>query len=74
MDVLGPPEPIESVSDLDPAHYGVIVEAGTRKGLLLPDLECIDTVMQQVSIARSKAGISQDEDVKLFRFTVRRYL
>ncbi|NMB25644.1 MAG: AmmeMemoRadiSam system protein A [Firmicutes bacterium] len=74
VDVLGPPELVDDLDDLDPKRYGVIVEAGRRKGLLLPDLEGIDSVAQQVSIARSKAGIGQNEDVKLFRFSVQRYL
>lgn len=73
VDVLHPPEPIESMDQLDPQRYGVIVESGWRRGLLLPNLEGVDTVEYQVSIARRKAGIGPDEPVQLYRFEVKRY-
>ena len=73
VDVLTEPEPVESEADLDPKRYGVIVESGWLKGLLLPDLEGVDTVEQQLEITRAKAGISPDEPVNLYRFEVRRY-
>ena len=73
VDVLHPPEPVENLSDLDPKKYGVIVRAGRRKGLLLPNLEGIDTVEEQVDIARRKAGIGPDVPVELERFEVVRY-
>ena len=73
VDVLTRPEPVESKSDLDPVRYGVIVECGGRRGLLLPDLEGVNTVEDQIDICRSKAGILPDEPVKLYRFEVRRY-
>jgi AmmeMemoRadiSam system protein A len=72
VDVLGEPEPAE-LQDLDPQEYGVIVTGGRRRGLLLPMLEGIDTVEQQVSIARRKAGIGEKEPVTLERFQVVRY-
>lgn len=73
VDVLSPPEEISSKLELDPKKYGVIVQKGFRKGLLLPDLEGVDTADYQVSIAKAKAGIRDDEDVKLYRFEVKRY-
>ena len=73
VDVLTKPEPVESTADLDPKRYGVIVESGWRKGLLLPDLEGVDSVEHQIEICRAKAGIGPDEPVKLYRFEVRRY-
>ena len=73
VDVLTSPEPVESEKDLDPQEYGVIVEAGRRHGLLLPDLEGVDTVEKQIDICRQKAGIAPDEPVKLYRFEVKRY-
>jgi AmmeMemoRadiSam system protein A len=73
VDVLGNPEIINGSADLDPKVYGVIVESGYRKGLLLPDLEGVDTVESQISIARRKAGIEEDESVTLRRFRVTRY-
>lgn len=74
VDVLSPPEPIESVQQLDPQIYGVIVSdrEGTRRGLLLPMLEQVQTAEQQVAIARQKAMIGADEQVNLMRFRVQR--
>ncbi len=73
VDVLGEPEYIYSVDQLDPKRYGVIVSKGYRRGLLLPDLEGVDTAEQQVEIAKKKAGIRPDEEVKLQRFEVIRH-
>ncbi|MCL2020447.1 MAG: AmmeMemoRadiSam system protein A [Oscillospiraceae bacterium] len=75
VDLLKPPEKIESVSQLDVKRYGVIVTSvnGNKRGLLLPNLDSIDTVQQQVSIAKRKAGISDDEAIFLERFEVTRY-
>ncbi len=74
VDVLAEPEKVEDVSALDPLKYGVICEKGRRRGLLLPNLEGVDTPKQQVSIAKQKAGIKPWETgVKLYRFEVKRY-
>ncbi|MCR5085262.1 MAG: AmmeMemoRadiSam system protein A [Succinivibrionaceae bacterium] len=73
VDVLGAPEPIASEAELDPRRYGVIVSCRGKRGLLLPDLEGVDTVAQQVAIARRKAGIGPQEPVELQRFTVERH-
>ena len=73
VDVLGPPEPIAGPESLDPRRYGAIVESGRRRGLLLPDLDGVDTVAQQLDICRRKAGIAPSEPVRLYRFTVTRY-
>lgn len=73
VDVLTKPEPVESEDQLDPKKYGLIVEAGPRKGLLLPDLEGVDSASDQVAICRQKAGIAPDEPIKLYRFRVKRY-
>lgn len=73
VDVLSPPEKVGGISDLDPKKYGVIVTHGSRKGLLLPDLEGVDSAEEQVRIAKMKAWIGQDEKVDIFRFTVFRY-
>ena len=72
VDVLSPSEPCALV-DLDPAGYGVIVLAGVRRGVLLPDLQGVDTAEQQVDIALQKAGIDPGEAFTLERFTVTRY-
>ena len=73
VDVLTPPEPVESQDELDPKKYGVIVESGYSRGLLLPDLEGVDSVDRQIDICRQKAGIAPGEPVKLYRFEVKRY-
>ncbi len=73
VDILTQPEPIKDKSQLDAKKYGVIVESGFRRGLLLPDLEGVDSVEEQIRICRLKAGISDDEPVNLYRFEVRRF-
>jgi len=73
VDVLTQPESVEGESQLDPKKYGVIVEAGRRRGLLLPDLDGVDSVDKQIDICRQKAGISPAEPVRLYRFQVTRY-
>ena len=73
VDVLSPAEPISSLAELDPIQYGVIVERGARRGLLLPNLEGVDTAEEQVDIALSKAGIRPDEPYTMYRFRVERY-
>jgi AmmeMemoRadiSam system protein A len=73
VDVLTEPEKVTTKKDLDPKKYGVIVKSGNRKGLLLPDLEGVDTIDEQVSIATMKAGIYLGEDIELYRFEVKRY-
>lgn len=74
VDVLTPMEPIEGIGQLAPHRYGVMVERGFRRGLLLPDLPGVDDVEEQVAIACRKAGIDpDDEEKKLYRFEVKRY-
>lgn len=73
VDVLGEPEDIDSPDELDVKRYGVIVSKDRRRGLLLPDLDGVDTVADQIAIAKQKAGIGQDENVKLQRFEVIRH-
>ena len=73
VDVLTPPERVTDAGELDPRRYGVIVQSGGRRGLLLPDLEGVDTVEYQISIAMQKAGIPPGTPVELSRFEVKRY-
>jgi AmmeMemoRadiSam system protein A len=73
VDVLGDPEEIPDLSYLDPRVYGVIVKSGGKSGLLLPDLEGVDTAADQVRIAMTKAGIKSGEPVTLQRFKVTRH-
>ena len=72
VDVLQPPEAC-SLTDLDPARYGVIVTSGQLRGLLLPDLDGVDDVATQVSIAMQKAGIAPGHPCAIERFRVDRY-
>lgn len=73
VDVLREPEPICSLKELDPRRYGVIVACGGRRGLLLPDLEGVDTAEYQVEIACRKGHIRADEPMQMYRFEVARY-
>jgi len=76
VDVLAEPEPVASMDELDPKRYGVVVESERsprKRGLLLPDLEGVDTVEYQLEIARRKAYLAPDEPVRIYRFTVTRY-
>lgn len=73
VDVLGDTEKISSTNELDVKRYGVIVTRGRRRGLLLPNLEGVDTVEEQIAIAKQKAGIAEDEPVEMERFEVVRH-
>lgn len=74
VDVLGQPEPVDSPAQLDSKQYGVIVSSGHRRGLLLPDLDGVDTVEQQLDIARQKGGIGAKDPCQIQRFKVVRHL
>ena len=75
VDVLGPPEEVDGLEDLDPKEYGIIVQTiDGRQALLLPDLEGVDTAEQQLRITCRKGGIDPDRDqYRLFRFQVERH-
>ena len=73
VDVLTEPELVAGADALDVKKYGVIVEYRARKGLLLPDLAGVDTVEEQLRIARQKGGIPEDVPIRIWRFTVERH-
>ena len=73
VDVLSCPEKIHTTDELDPKKYGIIVISGLKRGLLLPDLDGVDTVEEQIRITKMKAGILPHEDVEIHRFRVIRY-
>jgi len=78
VDILGRFEPVDDsrasvASALEPRRFGVLVQAGERHGILLPDIEGITTPAEQLAIAREKACIGPDEPIELFRFEVTRY-
>jgi len=73
VDVLAAPEKISGPGELDVKRYGVIVSNGYKRGLLLPNLDGVDTVEEQIAIARKKGGIAEREPVQLERFEVVRH-
>jgi AmmeMemoRadiSam system protein A len=73
VDILSPPERVVGPDELDVRRYGLIVKSGVKRGLLLPDIEGITTVEEQLSVARRKGGIGEWESVEFYRFTVERY-
>jgi AmmeMemoRadiSam system protein A len=73
VDVLSKPERVSGIDDLNPARWGIIVSKGMRRGVLLPDLDGVDTVHEQIEIASRKAGISDMDGVTIDRFSVNRY-
>ncbi len=75
VDVLGKPERIGSRDELDVKRYGLIVSKGGRRGLLLPNLDGVDTVEEQIAIALRKAGLSpREKDFAMERFEVVRHV
>jgi len=74
VDVLGETEAIDSSTELDIKRYGVIVQKGNKRGLLLPNLEGVNTIAEQIAIAKQKAGIGEHERVQLYRFEVVRHI
>ena len=73
VDILKPLEPVAGIDDLNPMRYGVVVRNGERRGLLLPGIEHITCVEEQIAIARVKGEIEEHETVELYRFEVDRY-
>ena len=76
MDVLSAPEPVpdNDMAMLDVLRYGVIVTSGYKRGLLLPNLEGVDTIEYQIEIAKKKAGINKSERYQIERFEVVRHI
>ncbi len=73
VDVLAPLEKVADVSELDCKKFGLIVTSGDKQGVLLPDLEGIDTVAEQLRICLKKGGIDASEAYEMQRFEVERY-
>lgn len=73
VDVLSPPEPVLDLALLDHRRFGVLVRSGTRHGVLLPAIEGVDSVVDQLTLVRQKAGLAPGDAVELFRFEVTRY-
>lgn len=73
VDVLSPMEPVSNINELDEKIYGVLIESGSRRALLLPDIAAVDSVPRQLELVRQKAGLGPNEPAELYRFTVTRY-
>lgn len=73
VDILSEAEKIKDKNELNPKKYGILVKGGHQTGLLLPDLEGIDTVEEQLNIARRKAGLKAKTKIDIYRFTVSRF-
>ena len=73
VDVLSPLEEVDGLAQLDAKVYGVVVKSGNKQGVLLPDLEGIDSAEEQLDICRMKGQIKDCVAEKIFRFTVKRY-
>lgn len=72
--ILGEPELTKDIKELDPKKYGIIVKTAGRTGLLLPDLEGVNTAEEQISIACQKGGISPEkEKIVIYRFITKKY-
>ncbi|MDD5341192.1 MAG: AmmeMemoRadiSam system protein A [Patescibacteria group bacterium] len=78
IDVLSVPELVSAkdIKKLNPKKDGIMVksEDGFASGLLLPDLEGVDTVKEQIDIACQKAGLDPLTDkFVIYKFTVDRH-
>lgn len=74
VDILSKSEQVSNTEELNPKIYGVLVKSNYKNGLLLPDLEGVETAEDQLSIALNKAGINpEEEEYELYKFTVKRY-
>ena len=73
VDELSPSTKVKDMNELDPKKYGVIVTSGYKRGVLLPDLEGVDTVEEQIEISKRKAGINPTEEINIEKFTVIRH-
>lgn len=72
ISLLSAPEKIESLHQLNPMKYGIIIQAGYRAGTLLPEIEGVDTVDKQFQIVCRKAGVHPTEKMDLYRFEVQK--
>lgn len=75
IDVLSEPEKVEDISTLDPKKYGILIKSqkDSRSGLLLPDLEGVNTIHDQIAITLNKAGLKLNDPINIFRFSVERF-
>lgn len=73
VDVLSSMEPVTDTNLLDEKIYGVLIESGNRRALLLPNISAVKSVPHQLELVRRKAGLTPTEPAELYQFTVTRY-
>lgn len=73
IDKLSPLEPVSDINSLDEKVYGVLIQSGQRRAVLLPNIAAVESVSHQLELVRRKANLSPDEPAELYRFTVTRY-
>ncbi|CCQ91107.1 AMMECR1 domain protein [Nitrospina gracilis 3/211] len=73
IDVLSPLERVTNLSMLDPKQYGLVIRNDKKQGVLLPDLDGVPTVEEQVRLCRIKGGFTDDDLEEYFRFRVQRF-
>lgn len=73
VDILSSMELVTDIQALNEKVYGVLIRAGKRQALLLPDIELVQSVGQQLALVRRKAGLELEEPAQLYRFTVIRH-
>lgn len=72
ISLLSSPTPIHNNNELNPQKFGVIVKQGFRQATLLPDIEGIDTIDEQLRIVKNKAGILNNDELKIYKFEVKK--
>jgi AmmeMemoRadiSam system protein A len=72
VSVLSEPERIDDLTQLDPQRYGVVVEQGPLRGVLLPEVEGVESGEQQLRITLRKAGITEHSPYHLSRFVTQK--
>lgn len=74
VDIIHTPQKVVKFEELDPKKYGIIVSSGLlKKAVILPNIEGINTVEEQLAAAKQKAEIAPEAKVNVERFTSKRY-
>lgn len=72
--ILGEMEDVLSETDLDPSVFGISIHTPDgRRAVLLPMIEGVDTVEEQLQIVRRKGRIGPDETIMIQRFRAIRF-
>ncbi|MDY6896297.1 MAG: AMMECR1 domain-containing protein, partial [Thermotogota bacterium] len=73
VDVLSDLEKVNDINELDPKIFGIVVKSGYKRGVLLPNLEGVNSVAEQLRIVKLKAGIYKNDPIEIYKFTVERF-